>query len=238
MKVKVKKELIKELRTKKSWTQEKFAEMSGIHSRTIQRIENDGTVSARTLSAIANALDVEAYSLEFTTDKVDFGPVLLELRLLILAITRRLLPSDSRELPNSLIAVLALLSFSASFTLINTLILIANQPRQHFDSIETLGLYGLVILFSAIYAGVVYPLFKLKDWARSSMLAICWFFFVINSYFLMVQLFSVSSPIKFSLVFEELLNLFIVFWIYRILTRDEIRRLFSAKTAAETQSSG
>ncbi|MEW6989627.1 helix-turn-helix domain-containing protein [Colwelliaceae bacterium 6441] len=240
MKVKVKKELIKELRAKKSWTQEKFAEMSGIHSRTIQRVENEGTVSVRTLNAIAKVLDVEAYSLEFTTDKIDFGPVLLELRLLILAITRRLMPADDRELPNSLVAVLALLSFSASFTLINTLILVVDQPQQNFNSIGNLGLFGLVILFSAIYAGVVYPLFKLKNWARSLMLVICWFFFFINGFLLASHLISIlnSTPIKFSLVFEYLLNFMVVFWIYRILTRNEITRLFAAKKVAEPQSSG
>jgi len=235
MKVKINKELIKQLRTKKSWTQEKFAEMSDIHSRTIQRIENEGTVSVRTLNTIARVLGVEAYSLEFTTDKIDFVPVLLELRLLILAITRRLIPTDKRELPNSLISVLALLSFSASYTLINTLILVAIQPQQGFDSMAMLGLYGLVILFSVIYAGVVYPLFKLRNWARSLMLAICWFFFIINAFFLASHLISISTstPIKFSLVFDYLLNLFIVFWIYRILMRDEIRRLFTQGIVAE-----
>ena len=236
MKVKVKKEVIKQLRTDKSWTQEMFAEMSGIHTRTIQRMENEGTVSVRTLNAIAKALDIETYKLEFTTDKIDFGPVLLELRILILAITRRLLPTDDRELPNSLIAVLALLSFSASYTLVNTLILIAKQPEQNFDSTAVIGLYVLVTLFSMTYIGVVYPLFKLKNWARSLMLGICWIFFSINSFLMIFHL--ISGSIEFHLIFDYLLGLLIVFLIYRILTSSEIRQLFITSNMTATQSSG
>ncbi len=59
MNVKVRREKIRELRAGKGWTQEKLAEKSGVHSRTIQRIENDEIASIQSLVALADALDVE-----------------------------------------------------------------------------------------------------------------------------------------------------------------------------------
>ena len=41
------------------WTQERLAEETRVHTRTIQRIENDGLASPRTLNALAGALSVE-----------------------------------------------------------------------------------------------------------------------------------------------------------------------------------
>tara|TARA_B100001964_G_scaffold220538_1_gene263747 strand:- start:61425 stop:62009 length:585 start_codon:yes stop_codon:yes gene_type:complete len=59
VKVKLKQAVIRKFRVSKGWTQEKLAEESGVHSRTIQRIENDGVASIQSLNAIAGALDVE-----------------------------------------------------------------------------------------------------------------------------------------------------------------------------------
>ena len=242
MKVKVKKALIKQLRSKNSWTQEDFAEASGVHSRTIQRMENEGMVSTKTLNAVAKALEVEPYSLEFSTDEIDFGPLWIELRIVVLAITRRLLPMDDRNLPNSLIAVLSLLSFSASYTLINAIVMLINQPQKNFDSLATSGIFGLVMLFCIIFAGVVYPLFKLKSWARLLMVAICGLFFFINGGLLLSLIIdafahnseSLPDSFSYSQAFEYSFNLFIVFWIYKILNRADIKRLYSLPDAPET----
>lgn len=230
MKVKIKKELIKQLRSEKSWTQEEFAEVCGIHSRTIQRMENEGSVSKKTLNIVANTLEVEPYYLEFTTDKIDFGPLYIELRILALAITRRMLPLDKRDLPNSLVAVLTLVSFSASYTLLNSLILIAKQPKTSFDNPAFLSVFGLVLIFSLVYTGVIYPLFQLKSWARSSLLFVCGVFFMINSGLLIAELMGNTSEYSLAFDFSNLLeysiNILIVFWIYKILTREDISRLF------------
>lgn len=242
MKVKVKKGLIKQLRTNKSWTQEEFAEASCVHSRTIQRMENEGMVSTKTLNAVAKALDVEPYTLEFSTDEIDFGPLWIELRIVVLAITRRLIPLDDRELPNSLVAVLSLLSFSASFTLINAIVMLVNQPQKNFDSLATSGIFGLVLLFCLIYAGVVYPLFKLKPWARSIMIVICGSFFLINGGLLLSMIIETAASntenfvnnMSYSHLLEYSVNLFIVFWIYRILNRADIKRLYNSSRAPET----
>ena len=228
MKVKIKTSLLKELRKRQQLTQEQLAEIADLHPRTIQRMESEGVVAVKTLNAVANVLQVEAYSLEVATDEVDFGPLLVELRVLLLAITRKLLPKDIRALPNSLIAVLTLLSFSASFTFINAVITVVNQPQQNFDSIVNSGLFALVILFCTVYVAVVYPLFKLKSWARVVMMSICIVFLIINLSLIVTETLT-SSSTEISLLLEYLFNILVVTWIYRILNRDDIKRLYQVQ---------
>ncbi|MCH8135321.1 MAG: helix-turn-helix transcriptional regulator [Proteobacteria bacterium] len=60
----VNRELIKELRLKKSWSQEKLADMAGVRLRTIQRIETDGVASLQSRTAIANAFEIEPVELD------------------------------------------------------------------------------------------------------------------------------------------------------------------------------
>lgn len=65
MKIKINQAEIKELRFGKGWTQEKLAEVSGVHTRTVQRIENDGTASIQSLNSLAQALAVEPETLQW-----------------------------------------------------------------------------------------------------------------------------------------------------------------------------
>ncbi len=60
----VNRELIKELRIRKSWSQEKLAEKAGVSLRTIQRIETDGVASLQSRISIAKALDVAPAELD------------------------------------------------------------------------------------------------------------------------------------------------------------------------------
>jgi len=60
LKIRVCQETIKQLRLDKGWSQEKLAEKTGVHSRTIQRIENQGVASMQTLASLASALAVQA----------------------------------------------------------------------------------------------------------------------------------------------------------------------------------
>lgn len=227
MKVKVKSELVKQYRKQAHLTQEQLAELTDLHPRTVQRMETDGMVSSKTLDAVAKAFNVEPYTLEFMTDEIDFGPLLIELKVVLLAVTRKLLPKDIRNLPNSLVAVLTLLSFSASFTLINTVITIMNQPQHNYDSVATSGLFSLVLIFCGVYATVVYPLFKLKKWARVTMLGICCVFAAINTGLIVTELLS-SDDFAYANLLEYCFNLVVVFWIARILMRADIRRLFES----------
>jgi DNA-binding XRE family transcriptional regulator len=60
----VNRQLVKELRIKHSYTQEKLAAMVGVNLRTIQRIETNGVASLDTRGALAKALDVRPEDLD------------------------------------------------------------------------------------------------------------------------------------------------------------------------------
>ena len=226
MRVKINSELVKKLRKEKSWTQEDLAEQSGIHSRTIQRLESQGNAAVRSLNAISLALGVESYTLEYRTNKIDFEPLFIELRILILAITRRFMPIDERNLPNRLITLFLLLAYSASFTLINAIILIFVVNNPNLDSISMIATISLALLFTLFFAGLVYPLFKLKEWARKSMIAVFLIFLTINILLLVEQLILKNSIINWGKIIEYSVNLFVATWVYRTLTNREIKGLF------------
>ena len=56
-------DLVKALRLKKSWSQEKLATASGLSLRTVQRAENSGTSSLETKLALSAALNIPAEKL-------------------------------------------------------------------------------------------------------------------------------------------------------------------------------
>lgn len=56
--VKVDPEKLRRLREAKSWSQEHLASAAGLSSRTVQRVESDGSASAETMLALAGALGV------------------------------------------------------------------------------------------------------------------------------------------------------------------------------------
>ena len=55
--------IIRELRQDKGWSQEQLAEMAGVSSRTIQRIENGCEVSIETIKCLAAVFEVDFNSL-------------------------------------------------------------------------------------------------------------------------------------------------------------------------------
>ena len=61
-------ELVRELRTQKSWSQEQLATVAGISPRTVQRIENEGTCSLESLKALASVFDTSVVTLEINKD--------------------------------------------------------------------------------------------------------------------------------------------------------------------------
>ena len=68
MDIKVNRDVVRELRLKRSWSQEKLAEEAGVSPRTIQRVEADGVASLQTRRALAEALGVEASALRVAAD--------------------------------------------------------------------------------------------------------------------------------------------------------------------------
>jgi transcriptional regulator with XRE-family HTH domain len=63
VKVYISREIVKKLRISKDWTQETLAEISGVHTRTIQRIESDGLASMQSINALTKAFEVETETL-------------------------------------------------------------------------------------------------------------------------------------------------------------------------------
>jgi transcriptional regulator with XRE-family HTH domain len=66
--MRVNRDLVRELRLKRSWSQEKLAEEAGVSPRTIQRVEADGVASLQTRRALAQALGVQASTLRVAAD--------------------------------------------------------------------------------------------------------------------------------------------------------------------------
>ncbi|WP_208509218.1 DUF4177 domain-containing protein [Variovorax paradoxus] len=57
-------ELVKRLRSEKSWTQEELAIASGLNLRTVQRIEKEASASLQSKKALASAFGVAIKDLE------------------------------------------------------------------------------------------------------------------------------------------------------------------------------
>ena len=50
---------IQKLRLQRGWSQQQRAELSGLRSRTIQRIENGQSASAEALKSLASAFEID-----------------------------------------------------------------------------------------------------------------------------------------------------------------------------------
>lgn len=64
LELRVHRDRIRELRQKQALSQEALAELSGLHPRTIQRIEASGIASVQSVRSMARALGVEPIALE------------------------------------------------------------------------------------------------------------------------------------------------------------------------------
>ncbi|MDZ7671062.1 MAG: helix-turn-helix domain-containing protein [Gammaproteobacteria bacterium] len=65
------KDLIKNLRNKRSWSQDQLASVSGLSLRTVQRIEKAGACSLDSKMALAAAFDIHPGSLEVNASAVE-----------------------------------------------------------------------------------------------------------------------------------------------------------------------
>jgi transcriptional regulator with XRE-family HTH domain len=63
--MKVNANLVIDLRNKKSWSQEELAIATGLNLRTIQRIENEATVSLQSKKALASVFDINIHDLDY-----------------------------------------------------------------------------------------------------------------------------------------------------------------------------
>lgn len=62
--MKINAELVLELRSKKSWSQDELAAATGLNLRTIQRIEKEAAASLQTKKALASVFDIHISDLE------------------------------------------------------------------------------------------------------------------------------------------------------------------------------
>ena len=80
--MKIDAQLVLELRTQKSWSQEEFAIASGLNIRTIQRIETEATASLQSKKALAAAFNIEINQLDhkdtFEMKKYEYKSVVLK----------------------------------------------------------------------------------------------------------------------------------------------------------------
>ncbi|MCJ8318284.1 MAG: DUF4177 domain-containing protein [Colwellia sp.] len=74
--------LILELRSKRAWSQDELAIVSGLNIRTIQRIENEATISLQSKKALAAAFDIDIHDLDYkelpTMKKYQYKTVVLK----------------------------------------------------------------------------------------------------------------------------------------------------------------
>ncbi len=64
LRMKINAELVFELRTKKSWSQDELALAAGVNLRTIQRIEKEAAASLQTKKALASVFGIHISDLE------------------------------------------------------------------------------------------------------------------------------------------------------------------------------
>lgn len=63
--MKVKVDLVLQMRKAKAWSQDELATASGLNLRTIQRIEKEATASLQSMKALASAFDMNIRDLEY-----------------------------------------------------------------------------------------------------------------------------------------------------------------------------
>jgi transcriptional regulator with XRE-family HTH domain len=57
--------LVKQLRTERSWSQDELAIASGLHLRTVQRIEKEASASLQSRKALAATLGIDIKDLDY-----------------------------------------------------------------------------------------------------------------------------------------------------------------------------
>lgn len=62
---------VKRARLERAWSQAQLADVSGVNSRTIQRVERDGSASFDTLMAIAGALEIDVREFNLTSSQLN-----------------------------------------------------------------------------------------------------------------------------------------------------------------------
>lgn len=173
MPVRVNGRLIKELRIKRSYSQEKLAAIVGVNLRTIQRIEVNGVASLDTRGALASALGVQPADLDVRDSPIDTAATELPIsrsRWPLLGLSIALVLSGATVLAVSINAVtpIGLLSMSALagmlMALIGFILLTLVMPLPRWRTYVVLSIVGVSLVVSPP-AWTVRALLAISLWA-------------------------------------------------------------------------
>lgn len=156
MRMKIDGQRVKEMRLRKSWSQEKLADLAGLNLRTVQRIETNGAASLQARLAIAKALGVDPVDLD-RSDVALSKPDGAERDLLLF--------KDWKTLAVGCYALLTALSFGLVIldtvyaNLINATLPSANASSVFHDVSEFLLRFAVITL--PVFAAAVYASWEL-----------------------------------------------------------------------------
>ena len=149
--------LIQKLRIQRGWSQEQLAELSGLSTRTVQRLERSGTGSAESLKAIASVLEVDFITLKeqpMDASKTEAGAPISEK-----------VPQDEalahvRKVKAFYIHLVQYVAICALICAIN----LAIDPA-HLWSLWVVGFWGLAVAGHALQVFEAFP-FLGGEWER------------------------------------------------------------------------
>ena len=142
---------VQKLRIKHGWSQQQLAELSGLSTRTIQRIENGQPVSAESLKSLASVFEIDFSTL---TSEQDMPPVTATTQAEQLAL------SKVRKLRGFYLHLTQYVLVIALLTTIN----LATNPAKLWFFWPALG-WGLGILAHAAATFEFVPFFG-AEWER------------------------------------------------------------------------
>ncbi|MEM1081888.1 MAG: helix-turn-helix transcriptional regulator [Pseudomonadota bacterium] len=77
-------EIVKHARIERGWTQQQLAEVADLSLRTVQRVENQGSASHETISALSAVLELErTHILAIDPDRPDHQRAIKQARILL-----------------------------------------------------------------------------------------------------------------------------------------------------------
>lgn len=146
---------IRKLRQQKGWSQEQLAEVTGLSSRTIQRIENGEPASNETMRALAAVFDIPLSEMRPLPSSHEQRPA------------KALFSHDERQVLKDIRKLRGFYIHAAVYVAVNLLLLMINLITHHqvLWSFGSIFGWGIGLFFHGL---AVYKPFRLwgADWER------------------------------------------------------------------------
>lgn len=146
---------IRKLRQQKGWSQEQLAEVTGLSSRTIQRIENGEPASNETMRALAAVFDIPLSEMRPLPSSREERPA------------KALFSHDERQVLKDIRKLRGFYIHAAVYLAVNLLMLVINLITYHqvLWSFGSIFGWGIGLFFHGL---AVYKPFRLwgADWER------------------------------------------------------------------------